>query len=53
MSYALKVANKGNVALVCKTTLEDANTFFAQGGVVAYVAYRFNYRWYFAREQLA
>ena len=33
MSFALKVANKGKVALVCKTTLEDANTFFAQGGV--------------------
>ncbi|MGL4292380.1 MAG: L-aspartate oxidase [Bacteroidales bacterium] len=33
MSFALKVAKKGKVALVCKTTLEDANTFFAQGGV--------------------
>ena len=33
MSYALKVANKGKVAIVCKTTLEEANTFFAQGGV--------------------
>ncbi|MEG1586621.1 MAG: L-aspartate oxidase [Bacteroidales bacterium] len=33
MSFALKVAEKGKVALVCKTTLEDANTFFAQGGV--------------------
>ena len=33
MSYSLKVANKGKVAIVCKTTLEEANTFFAQGGV--------------------
>ena len=35
MSYALKVAHKGNVALVCKTTLEDANTYFAQGGIAS------------------
>ena len=33
MSYALKVADKGSVAIVCKNTLEEANTFFAQGGV--------------------
>ena len=28
MSYALKVAeaNKGKIAIICKTTLEDANT---------------------------
>ena len=37
MSYALKVADagKGKVALVCKTTLEDANTAKAQGGIAA------------------
>ena len=35
MSYALKVASKGKVALICKTTLEEANTFFAQGGVAS------------------
>ena len=35
MSYALKVAHKGKVALVCKTTLEEANTFFAQGGIAS------------------
>lgn len=35
MSYALKVAHKGSVALVCKTTLEDANTYFAQGGIAS------------------
>ena len=35
MSFALKVANRGKVALVCKTTLEDANTYFAQGGIAS------------------
>ncbi len=35
MSYALKVANKGKVALICKSSLEEANTFFAQGGVAS------------------
>lgn len=37
MSYALKVANsgKGTVALICKTTLDEANTVKAQGGIAA------------------
>lgn len=35
MSYALKVAHKGKVALVCKAGLEEANTYFAQGGVAS------------------
>lgn len=35
MSFALKVADKGKVALICKTTLEEANTYFAQGGVAS------------------
>ncbi|MBR3883585.1 MAG: L-aspartate oxidase [Bacteroidaceae bacterium] len=35
MSFALKVAHRGTVALICKTTLEDANTYFAQGGVAS------------------
>ncbi len=35
MSYALKVAKSGRVALICKTTLEEANTFLAQGGVAS------------------
>jgi len=35
MSFALKVAKKGRVALICKTTLEEANTYFAQGGVAS------------------
>ncbi|MDR1591977.1 MAG: L-aspartate oxidase [Prevotellaceae bacterium] len=33
MSYALKVAHKGRVAIVCKTTLDEANTALAQGGI--------------------
>ncbi|GHT55381.1 L-aspartate oxidase [Bacteroidia bacterium] len=35
MSYALKVADKGRVALLAKTTLEEANTFYAQGGIAS------------------
>ena len=35
MSFALKVADKGTVALICKTTLEDANTYYAQGGIAS------------------
>ena len=37
MSYALKVAQsgKGKVALVCKTTLDEANTAKAQGGIAS------------------
>jgi L-aspartate oxidase len=33
MSFALKVADKGKVAILCKTSLEEANTSFAQGGI--------------------
>jgi L-aspartate oxidase len=35
MSFALKVAGKGSVALICKSELEEANTYFAQGGVAS------------------
>lgn len=35
MSYALKVAKYGKVALVAKTKLEDGNTFYAQGGIAS------------------
>lgn len=35
MSFALKVANKRSVALICKSDLEEANTYFAQGGVAS------------------
>ena len=35
MSFALKVANKGSVALICKSSLEEANTYFAQGGIAS------------------
>lgn len=35
MSFALKVAHTGRVALICKTKLEEANTALAQGGVAS------------------
>jgi L-aspartate oxidase len=35
MSFALKVAHKGRVALICKTELEEANTYYAQGGIAS------------------
>ena len=35
MSFALKAAKHGRVALVCKTTLDEANTALAQGGVAS------------------
>lgn len=35
MSFALKAAAHGKVAVICKTTLEEANTFYAQGGVAS------------------
>lgn len=36
MSFALKTAREGGkVALICKTTLEEANTNLAQGGVAS------------------
>ncbi len=35
MSFALKVAATARVALVCKTTLDEANTALAQGGVAS------------------
>ena len=35
MSFALKVARHGRVALVCKTSLDEANTALAQGGVAS------------------
>ena len=37
MSYALKIAraNKGKVCMICKTSLDEANTSFAQGGVAS------------------
>ena len=37
MSYALKIARakKGKICLICKTTLDEANTKFAQGGVAS------------------
>ena len=35
MSFALKVAKTGKVALVCKSTLDEANTALAQGGIAS------------------
>lgn len=35
MSFALKVASTGRVAIICKTTIEEANTALAQGGVAS------------------
>ena len=36
MSFALKVAEKGkSVALICKAGLQEANTYFAQGGIAS------------------
>lgn len=35
MSFALKAASKGKVAIICKTTLDEANTTLAQGGVAS------------------
>lgn len=35
LSFALKVADKGKVAIITKTSLEEANTFYAQGGIAS------------------
>ncbi len=36
MSFALKAARDGaRVAIICKSSLDEANTFFAQGGVAS------------------
>ncbi|MFP4059380.1 MAG: L-aspartate oxidase [Bacteroidales bacterium] len=35
LSFALKVANHGKVAVVTKTNLEETNTSYAQGGIAA------------------
>ena len=35
MSFALKVAKYGTVAIVAKTSLEESNTFYAQGGIAS------------------
>jgi L-aspartate oxidase len=37
MSYALKIAkaHKGKICIICKTSFEEANTSFAQGGVAS------------------
>jgi L-aspartate oxidase len=35
LSYALKVADMGSVAIVTKTEIEETNTLYAQGGIAA------------------
>jgi L-aspartate oxidase len=35
ISFALKAAKHGTVALLCKTTLGESNTSYAQGGIAA------------------
>ncbi|MBR1630896.1 MAG: FAD-dependent oxidoreductase, partial [Paludibacteraceae bacterium] len=35
MSFALKAAQRGTVALICKAELEEANTYYAQGGIAS------------------
>ncbi len=35
LSFALKVAEHGKVILISKTTLEESNTKYAQGGIAA------------------
>jgi len=35
ISFALKAAKLGKVALLCKTTLSESNTSFAQGGIAS------------------
>jgi len=35
LSYALKVADKGEVLMISKTSLEENNTKYAQGGIAA------------------
>jgi len=35
ISFALKAASYGKVALLCKTTLSETNTSYAQGGIAA------------------
>jgi L-aspartate oxidase len=35
ISFALKAAKHGKVALLCKTTLEESNTTYAQGGIAS------------------
>ncbi|MDR0729101.1 MAG: L-aspartate oxidase [Prevotellaceae bacterium] len=35
LSFALKVADKASVILVCKSTLDETNTAYAQGGIAS------------------
>jgi len=35
LSFALKVADSANVVLICKSTIDETNTTFAQGGIAS------------------
>ena len=43
ISFALKAAKYGKVALLCKTTLDESNTSFAQGGIAAVTSEQDNF----------
>ena len=43
LSYALKVAQFGTVALVTKVTIDETNTSYAQGGIAAVTSQRDNF----------
>ena len=38
ISFALKAAKHGSVALLCKTTLSESNTSYAQGGIASVIS---------------
>ncbi len=44
LSFALKVADKGKVAILTKTDLENTNTSYAQGGIAAVTYKPDNYK---------
>ena len=44
ISFALKASQYGKVALLCKTTLEESNTSYAQGGIATVMYEPDNYQ---------
>ena len=45
MSFALKVAGTGTVAIICKSSMDEANTDLAQGGVTGSATPRPSRKW--------